>query len=51
VKTNSVNARSARKINLIGEYTDYNDAYVLPAAIVKASYVVITPGSDRQIRL
>jgi galactokinase len=33
--------RSPGRINLIGEHTDYNDGFVLPAAIDKAIYVAI----------
>lgn len=33
--------RSPGRINLIGEHTDYNEGFVLPAAIDKAVYVVI----------
>jgi galactokinase len=31
------------RINLIGEHTDYNDGFVLPAAIDKRIYLAITP--------
>ena len=51
IQKNSVIARSPGRINLIGEHTDYNDGFVLPAAIDKAAYIVITPRSDRQIHL
>jgi galactokinase len=34
-------------VNLIGEHTDYNLGYVLPAAIEKAIYFAITPRNDR----
>jgi len=39
--------RSPGRINLIGEHTDYNDGFVLPAAIDKAVYVTIeqVPGT------
>ena len=40
--------RSPGRVNLIGEHTDYNMGYVLPAAIDKAIYFAITPRSDRQ---
>lgn len=47
----SVIARSPGRINLIGEHTDYNNGFVLPAAIDKAAYVVITPRNDQEIHL
>ncbi len=40
--------RSPGRVNLIGEHTDYNMGYVLPAAIDKAIYFAITPRNDRQ---
>ncbi len=51
VKENSVIARSPGRINLIGEHTDYNSGFVLPAAIDKAAYIVITPRKDQEIHL
>jgi galactokinase len=39
--------RSPGRVNLIGEHTDYNMGYVLPAAIDKAIYFAITPRHDR----
>ncbi|MEO5684788.1 MAG: galactokinase [Chitinophagaceae bacterium] len=51
VKAHSIVARSPGRINLIGEHTDYNDGFVLPAAIDKAAYVVITPRDDHEIHL
>jgi galactokinase len=38
--------RSPGRVNLIGEHTDYNMGYVLPAAIDKSIYVAITPRND-----
>jgi galactokinase len=36
------------RINLIGEHTDYNDGFVLPAAIDRAIYFAIAPsGNDK----
>jgi galactokinase len=40
--------RSPGRVNLIGEHTDYNMGYVLPAAIDKAIYFAMSPRSDRQ---
>jgi galactokinase len=39
--------RSPGRVNLIGEHTDYNMGYVLPAAIDKAIYFAMTPREDR----
>jgi galactokinase len=38
--------RSPGRVNLIGEHTDYNFGYVLPAAIDKVIYLAITPRKD-----
>lgn len=43
--------RSPGRINLIGEHTDYNEGYVLPAAIDKAAYLSLTPREDDVINL
>ena len=51
VQHNSIAARSPGRINLIGEHTDYNNGFVLPAAIDKAAYIVITPRQDQEILL
>jgi galactokinase len=42
----TVLARAAGRVNLIGEHTDYNDGFVLPAAIDRATYVAASPRSD-----
>jgi len=36
--------RSPGRVNLIGEHTDYNEGFVLPAAVDKAIYFAIAPG-------
>lgn len=43
--------RSPGRINIIGEHTDYNDGFVLPAAIDKAVYLTITLRDDDEIHL
>ncbi|HUB62168.1 MAG TPA: galactokinase [Puia sp.] len=43
--------RSPGRVNLIGEHTDYNQGFVLPAAIDKAIYLAIGPRKDREIHL
>lgn len=43
--------RSPGRINLIGEHTDYNLGFVLPAAIDKAIYIAISKRDDAEIHL
>jgi len=43
--------RSPGRVNIIGEHTDYNGGFVLPAAIDKAIYVALSPREDDKIRL
>jgi galactokinase len=43
--------RAPGRVNLIGEHTDYNDGFVLPAALDLATYVAIAPRADRLIRV
>ncbi|SDL32366.1 galactokinase [Catalinimonas alkaloidigena] len=42
--------RSPGRINLIGEHTDYNDGFVLPAAIDKEIIFAIAPNQTRKAR-
>lgn len=44
-------ARAPGRVNLIGEHTDYNDGFVLPAAIDRAIYVAARPRSDGMVRM
>ncbi|UXP30696.1 galactokinase [Reichenbachiella agarivorans] len=43
--------KSPGRINLIGEHTDYNHGYVMPAAIEQASYVGIAKSGSEQCKL
>jgi galactokinase len=43
--------RSPGRINLIGEHTDYNNGFVLPASVDKAIFFVISPREDDQVIL
>lgn len=43
--------RSPGRINLIGEHTDYNAGFVLPASVDKAVYFAISPRTDDRVHL
>lgn len=43
--------RSPGRVNIIGEHTDYNNGFVLPAAIDKAIYIGIERRGDDRISL
>ncbi|MBI9035047.1 MAG: galactokinase [Bacteroidales bacterium] len=43
--------RAPGRINLIGEHTDYNDGFVLPAAIDKEIYFAILPNNTGQCNI
>jgi galactokinase len=38
--------RSPGRVNLIGEHTDYNEGFVLPASVDKAMIFVVSPRTD-----
>ncbi len=44
-------ARSPGRVNIIGEHTDYNNGFVLPAAVDKSIYVGISKREDDKIIL
>ena len=37
------------EVNLIGEHTDYNDGFVMPAAIGFYTWVAVAPRRDRRL--
>jgi galactokinase len=41
--------RAPGRVNLIGEHTDYNDGFVMPAAIAYDIRVAVTPRADRHV--
>ena len=43
--------RAPGRVNLIGEHTDYNDGYVMPAAVGFSTYVAIAPRTDRKLAI
>jgi galactokinase len=43
--------RAPGRVNLIGEHTDYNDGFVLPAALDVATTAAIAPRKDRMLRV
>jgi len=46
-----VTAKSPGRINVIGEHTDYNEGFVLPAAIDKYTFASVSPRKDDEINL
>jgi len=43
--------RSPGRVNLIGEHTDYNDGFVLPLAIDRATWIALRPRADGVVDL
>lgn len=49
--TEPVVVRSPGRVNLIGEHTDYNNGFVMPAAINKAIYMAVSRRDDDLIHI
>ena len=44
-------ARAPGRVNLLGEHVDYNDGWVLPAAIDQAAWIATSPSSSDLIKV
>jgi galactokinase len=43
--------RAPGRVNLIGEHTDYNDGFAMPAAIEFYCWVAVGPRNDRKLSI
>ncbi len=50
-RTAARTVRAPGRVNLIGEHTDYNDGFVLPAAIGLGIAIAYVPTDDRRVEL
>ena len=44
-------SRAPGRVNLIGEHTDYNDGFVMPAAVAFSVYAAFAPRTDRKLHI
>lgn len=44
-------SRAPGRVNLLGEHVDYNDGFVLPAAIDRATYIAFAPADSERTTL
>ncbi|MCX6134235.1 MAG: galactokinase [Ignavibacteriales bacterium] len=49
IRDDRIIVRSPGRVNLIGEHTDYNEGFVLPASVDKAMIFVVAPRKDDQL--
>jgi galactokinase len=42
--------RAPGRVNLIGEHTDYNDGFVMPAALDFSTFITLQPRNDSRLR-
>ena len=47
----SLLVRAPGRVNLIGEHTDYNDGFVLPAAINYSTWIAVSARTDRELHV
>lgn len=47
----SIVVRAPGRVNLIGEHTDYNDGFVMPMAIDRATFIALRPREDGRVLL
>jgi galactokinase len=47
--TRPIISRAPGRVNLIGEHTDYNDGFVMPAAVEFSVFIAFAPRSDRKL--